>query len=194
MRKFLVSVALVSISHVARAQAPTIASLMEGQLSFLESQLVPAAEAMPADKYLYTPTAGAHEGVRTFALQVKHVATANLGFFSAILGEPLPPGVSIAGVANGPDSVRTKEQIIRYLKESFALGHRALATLTPDNAAEVLKNPPVPFMPTRLGTASFSCSHAWDHYGQIVEYLRANGIVPPASVGQPLANPPRRPS
>jgi hypothetical protein len=127
--------------------------------------------------------------VRTFAQQVKHAATANFVFYSAILGQAPPAGASLAGTANGPDDIQTKEQILEYLRDSFALGHKADATLTAGNAATALVKPPIPLMNTRLAMASFSCTHASDHYGQLVEYLRMNGIVPPTSKGQPPANP-----
>jgi DinB superfamily len=172
--------------------ARTIASVMDAQLTTLENQFIPAAEAMPEGKYSFAPTKGEYKGVRTFALEVRHVATANFVFYSAILGQALPPGVSLAGATNGPDNIRTKEQILKYLRDSFALGHRAFATITPQNALAPLSNSPVPTMKTRLALAAWSCAHAWDHYGQMVEYLRMNGIVPPASQGQPPANPPRQ--
>jgi uncharacterized damage-inducible protein DinB len=170
---------------------PTIASVMDRQLTIVESQFVPAAEAMPEDKYSFVPTTGDYTGVRTFAQQVKHVAATNLAFYSAILGQAPPPGVTLVGATNGPDDIQTKEQILKYLKESFALGHKAMASLTARNAVTALVKPPIPQMNTRLAMASFSCTHASDHYGQMVEYLRLNGIAPPASKGQPPANPGR---
>jgi len=168
--------------------ARTIASAMEVQLRIVESQLVPAAEAMPEDKYSFAPTTGEYKGVRTFAQQLKHVAAANFAFYSAILGQAPPAGATLVGVTNGPDDIQGKEQILKYLKDSFALGHKAIATLTAANAVTPITKPPIPLMNTRLAMASFSCSHAWDHYGQVAEYLRMNGIVPPASKGQPAAN------
>ncbi len=170
---------------------PTIARVMEMQLRVVESQFVPAAEAMPADKYDFAPTEGNYKGVRTFALEVKHVATANFIFFSAVLRQAPPAGVTLAGAANGPDDIQTKEQIVKYLKDSFALGHKAMASLTAANAVTPISNPPLPlpYFNTRLALASFACTHSLDHYGQMVEYLRMNGIVPPASQGQPPANP-----
>jgi uncharacterized damage-inducible protein DinB len=169
--------------------APTIASVMEIQMKIVESHFVPAAEAMPEDKYSFAPTSGEYKGVRTFAQEVKHVATANLVFYSAILGQDPPAGVTLAGTTNGPDDIQTKEQILKYLRDSFALGHQAFATLTARNAVTPLVKPPIPSMNTRLALANFSCAHASDHYGQMAEYLRMNGIVPPASQGQPPANP-----
>jgi hypothetical protein len=186
--------ALMAWSGAAQAQTaapPTIASVLDAQLSALESQFVPAADAMPADTYAFAPTTGTFEGVRTFALDVKHVATANIVFYSAIAGEPLPPGVTVAGAANGPEEIQTKDQIVAYLKRSFAVGHKALAALTESTALTPLPNTPIPSVTTRLGLATFAYGHAWDHYGQMAEYLRMNGIVPPASAGQPPANPPR---
>lgn len=178
----------------AKDVAPTIASVLNAQLSVLETQFVAAAEAMPAERYAFAPENGAFEGVRTFALNVKHVATANTAFYSAILGQELAPGISVAGAANGPDDIRTKEQILTYLKESFALAHKALSALTATNALTPLPKTPVPSVTTRLGLAAFGYAHAWDHYGQMAAYLRMNGIVPPASAGQLPANPRREPT
>jgi mannose-6-phosphate isomerase-like protein (cupin superfamily) len=60
-----------------------------------------------------------------------------------------------------------------------------MGTITPDNAVTVMQNAPVPRFKTRLAMATHACAHAYDHYGQLVEYLRTNGIVPPASRPQP---------
>lgn len=173
------------------AAPPTISSVMNAQLTLVEQQFVSTAEAMPAGKYSFAPSAsvGKYAGVRTFAQEVKHVATANYYFYSAILGQPVPASITANKQNNGPDSIQTKEQIVKYLKDSFALGHRAMATLTARNATLPVSNPPVPFLTTRLALASFGCTHAFDHYGQMIEYLRMNGITPPASQGQAPANP-----
>ncbi|MGB9144846.1 MAG: DinB family protein [Acidobacteriaceae bacterium] len=170
-------------------ETQTIASVLETQLNVLEHQFVPAAEAMPEDKYSFAPRGSDFQGVRTFALEVKHVATANLVFYSAILGQDPPAGVTLAGATNGPEDIQTKAQILQYLKDSFALGHKAFATITAENALTLLAKPPIAFMNTRLALATFSLAHASDHYGQMVEYLRMNGITPPSSRGQPPANP-----
>ncbi|HKF50777.1 MAG TPA: DinB family protein [Candidatus Acidoferrales bacterium] len=173
------------------AGPPTISSVMQTQLGIVEYELVPAAKAMPEDKYNFAPaeSIGNYKGVRTFAQEVKHIATANFAFYSAILGQAPPAGVTANEMLNGPDDIQTKDQIVKYLQDSLALGHKAMASLTAENAVTPLPKPPIPFLNTRLSLASFSCTHAFDHYGQMVEYLRMNGIVPPASQGQPPANP-----
>jgi len=171
--------------------SPTMASMMEAQLGIIERQFVAAAEAMPENKYSFAPTGANFVGVRTFALEVRHTATANFVIYSSILGQDPPPGVTVDGTANGPESLLTKEQIVQYLKDSFSLGHRAMAALNDRNALAPLDKLPIAIasLNTRLAVAIFSFTHASDHYGQIVEYLRMNGIVPPPSVGQPPANP-----
>jgi uncharacterized damage-inducible protein DinB len=176
---------------VKQAGPPTITSVMQTQLGIVEYELLPAAKAMPEDKYNFAPpeSMGNYKGVRTFAQEVKHIATANFAFYSAILGQAPPAGVSANEQMNGPDDIQTKDQIVKYLQDSFALGHKAMASINEANAVTPLPKPPISFLNTRLSLASFSCTHAFDHYGQIVEYLRMNGIVPPASQGQPAANP-----
>jgi uncharacterized damage-inducible protein DinB len=194
----VVAVGLLTFAVTAPAQQkkaaapPTIASVMNTQLGIVEHEFVGAAEAMPEDKYSFAPTSGEFKGVRTFAQEVKHVATVNFAFYSAILGQTPPPGVSANEQMNGPDDIQTKEQIVKYLKDSFALGHKAFSTITVRNAMTPLPKPPISFLNTRLALASFGCTHAFDHYGQMVEYLRMNGIVPPASKGQGPANPSSR--
>jgi len=74
---------------------------------------------------------------------------------------------------NSPRDLKTKAEIIKFLKDSFALGHRAAATLTNENMSQ----PPGHSRSTRLSLATFGVEHAYDHYGQMVEYLRMNGIV-----------------
>ncbi len=193
---------VMALSAVASPQhttvtktAPTIALTMDTQLTSMEKQLVPAAEAMPADKYSFIPDGKDFIGSRTFALEVRHVAAANFAVFSVILGQAPPPGVSFGGATNGPDNLQTKEQIVQFLKDSFALAHKAIATITEQNALTPLNDTNLPFSQpsfrSRLALASFACTHAADHYGQIVVYLRMNGVTPPASQGQPPANPGR---
>lgn len=161
--------------------ALTIAQIMDRQLTSLEKEFVPAVEAMPDDKFNFAPTQGEFKGVRTFALQIKHVAHTNFMVFAALLGEKPPANVD-PKEDNGPDKMTSKADILKYIKDSFAMGHRAMATLTETNLTERVTTPQGPG-PTRLGAASLPLWHSFDHYGQMVEYLRMNGVVPPASRG-----------
>jgi len=164
---------------------PTIASAIDREISIVEKELVDAAEAMPEAKFDFSPeklnvSGSAYKGVRTFGEQLKHVAASNYLIWSPITGEKPPDTVNDG---KGPDNMKAKADIIKYLKDSFAFGHKAVATLNDSNLVQPITRPNRP-PTTRLFLATFAPAHCFDHYGQIVEYLRMNGIVPPASRGQ----------
>jgi len=159
--------------------APTVASVVDRDITAIEKQVIDAAEAMPEDKFNFSPeslniSGGEYKGVRTFAVQVKHIASSNYFIWAPITGDKVPENIKDG---NGPAELKSKADIIKFLKESFALGHKAAATLTAEN---MLQNPGNS-KSTRLRLATFGVAHAYDHYGQMIEYLRMNGIVPPAS-------------
>ncbi len=116
--------------------------------------------------------------MRNFAKQVKHAAAAVYLIGASILGEPPP---SDAADERGPDSARTKAEIIKYLKDSFAYLHKAIATIDEKNLFEPIKNPFGQNPQTRIGLVTAALTHSSNHYGQMVEYLRMNGIRPRAS-------------
>src|SRR2546425_9378945 len=142
----------------------------------LEWSFVSAADAMPEKKYPFAPTDGEFKGVRTFAQQVKHVACANFAFFNEIQGKTPPPECE----NGGPDPAKTKPELMKYLHDSLAYADQVMATIDAKNAlAPVSGRYGGPS--TKLGIAILAVWHASDHYGQMVEYLRMNGVVPPAS-------------
>jgi uncharacterized damage-inducible protein DinB len=165
------------------SQTPlTLASSVDRDISAVEKQILDVAEAMPEEKFNFTPESlniagGDYKGVRSFAVELKHVAASNYFIWSPLTGDKLPEGLKDG---NGPANLKTKAEIVSFLKDSFALGHRAAATLTPENMLETVGKG----KSTRLHLAEFGVAHAYDHYGQMVEYLRMNGMVPPASRGK----------
>ena len=156
----------------------TVTQVLDRSVTNIEHEFSSAAEAMPEDKFEFAPTNGEFKGVRTFGEQIKHVAAVNYMFGAAILSEKVPVDV---GDESGPASVKTKAEILSYLKDSFAYVHRAIETVNEKNLVDPLKSPFGEGSVTRLGLATSVAAHGFDHYGQIVEYLRLNGIVPPAS-------------
>ena len=145
-----------------------------------EKVIVSAADAMPADKYGFAPTDGEFKGVRAFGQMVKHLSATNYILAAAALGEEPPAD---AGDELGPEAVRTKAEILNYLKGSFAYLGEAIEAIG-QKTAPVKSSPISPLKSTeatRLALVVESLAHAFDHYGQMVEYLRMNGIVPPAS-------------
>ena len=156
----------------------TVTQVLDRSVTNTEHEFTSAAEAMPEDKFEFAPTNGEFKGVRTFGEQIKHVAAVNYIFGAAILSEKVPVDV---GDESGPASVKTKAEILIYLKDSFAYVHKAIETVNEKNLVDPLKSPFGEGSVTRLGLATSVAAHGFDHYGQIVEYLRMNGIVPPAS-------------
>jgi uncharacterized damage-inducible protein DinB len=163
----------------AQTQAPTVARIYDSQLSGIERELVPLVEALPADKMSFAPTQGEFKGVRTFAQQATHTATVIYEVCSALLEEknPIEPGAD----DNGPATLKTKEDVVKYVKDAFAYGHKAMQTLTAENFTGQIKSPWGPNKMSRASLASIAVSHSFDHYGQMVVYARMNGIIPPAS-------------
>lgn len=143
-------------------------------LSLLEGQYVSAAEAMPEDKYKFAPTTalGEFKGVRTFGEEVKHVAESNWYFF----GNPDATEADTKAKGEAIEKLATKAEIVQALKDSFTQAHAFVDGITTANAFVVM-----PRGNTRAGMASFGMAHFMDHYGQMVEYMRMNGVVPPAS-------------
>src|SRR5580700_5568273 len=175
--RILLSLVVTGASVFAQGAIPqTIAESVGETLRFAEGQFLSIAEAMPEAKYSFVPTAGNFADARSFGEQVKHVACAHFAFFNEIEGKT-PPAECEKG---GPSKAATKTQLIQYLRDSFDYGNKVLATITPQNAlARVEGRYAGPS--TRLGIAVIAVWHVTDHYGQIVEYLRMNGIVPPPS-------------
>jgi hypothetical protein len=175
---FLAASNLVLAQDAKPAEHRTIAQVLDRGVTGVENEFVPAAEAMPEDKYSFAPTNGEFKGVRTFAQQVKHVAAVNYMVGAAILEEKPPVEL---GSENGPDSMKTKADIVKFIKDSFAYIHKAVGTINDGNLLNPIKSPFSDNMVSRLGMATLIVGHCFDHYGQMVEYLRMNSIVPPAS-------------
>ncbi|AFL89767.1 DinB family protein [Terriglobus roseus DSM 18391] len=167
------------------------AASLDAVQTLIEKEWMGLADAMPADKYAFAPSAEDfkgellkpdYTGVRTFGQEVAHVAAANFSFAAAISASK--PTVDLKAVSTAFDKPTAHKNLV----DSFAALHAAIATLTPENAWDEAKTPGT----TRAGTVAYNFGHMRDHYGQLVEYLRMNGMTPPASTGRPLANPTKK--
>jgi hypothetical protein len=154
---------------------------IDALLKIYEEEIVGAAKAMPADKYNFAPSQAifapsqkvdflSPKSVNTFGQTVAHIAQANYYFFSTLGGAK--PDVDMKAIGN----LTSKDDSVKALEGSFAYAHKQLATLTAANAFASVKDDQ-----TKTSMAAFGIAHMCDHYGQLVEYLRMNGIVPPAS-------------
>ena len=179
-----------SSSSPQASSAPTIASVLSNSLRGIEREIVAAAEAVPEDKFDFSPATANVAGdfktpkpVRTMAEQFKHLTEDVESSASGIMGEKVQSSDS---EENGPKNVKSKQEVIDYMKGAFAKAHSAIDTITAQNATEEIANP---FggnrKVTRLGLAVGMIAHSNNHYGQIIEYLRMNNIVPPESRPRP---------
>jgi uncharacterized damage-inducible protein DinB len=166
------------------SEPPTIASVLDRQLSGIERNIMGAAQAVSADKYDFSPATANIPGdfktpspVRTFGEQLKHIGDALESYGAGILGEKRAESAD----ENGPKNVKTKDDVINYLKAAFAKGHSAIKTINQQNVVEEIQSPFGNNKVTRLALAVSMVGHSNNHYGQIIEYLRMNGMVPPES-------------
>jgi len=162
--------------EAAQERVDPIAATVGQRFTMIERSFVSLADAMPAEKYGFKPRDGEFKDVRTFGEQVKHVACANFAFFNQIEKKEPPSGCA----TGGPNPAATKAELMAYLRESFTYAQSVLRTMTSANALEPVSGP-YGGPSTRLGITTLAVWHASDHYGQLVVYLRMNGIVPPAS-------------
>jgi len=173
------AVVLGAVTVSGQTTQPTIGAYLESQVEGAGVRLLEVAQAMPERSYDFRPTNGTFDDVRTFAEQLKHVAAANRAFAAAILGRPRP--VSRAELTNGPAMLLSKTDIISYLQSSISECRVAVASLDSTNYHDRVINPFLQVPMSKLSIAAISFSHSYDHYGQLVVYLRMNGVVPPAT-------------
>lgn len=180
--KHLIHMALLSLllpaNVLAQAtpQAPSPAQLALNLIASIEKQLTGVADEMPAEKYEFAPTEGNFRGVRNFAKQIKHAASVHHLVAATILDERVTADMADE---RGPDAVKTKAEVLQYLRDSFTALKRAAATIDHTNAFAPIKGAFGSAPDTRVGLIVMAVVHSSNHYGQVVEYLRMNGLAPP---------------
>ena len=168
--------------QVAAGSAVDPAKSMDAAVTRLENLWMGAAQAMPAEKYGFAPSAAIfvpgqtvkYDGVRTFAQIVTHTIQANYNAFASVGGIKADVDVQAIG------SLKNKDDIVKALAATFAFAHKAVANVTAANAFQSIRGTQTP-----VTAFAGAIGHAEDEYGQAVEYLRMNAIVPPASEGRP---------
>jgi hypothetical protein len=158
-------------------QKPSVTAEFQPFVSAAERARLTLANAMPEERYAFVPTNGEFKGVRSFAQLAKHIAVDNYLAGAALLGEkpPFDPGPR----ENGPDSIQSKAKIMKFLRESFIYFHKGVARVNENNLLEMIDYPGGGRV-SRLAVVASGFSHPWDIYGQMIEYLRMNGIDPQA--------------
>jgi len=174
--KPLTLVALSVLPIMGADISPSARQIFDRQLSSTEREVMELVETMPAEKFSFAPREGAFKNVRTFGVQARHMGFCLNEVAIALLGEPMLPHTD----QEGPKNLTGKDEIVKYLKDAFAHAHRAIGTLTNDNLLEQIADPySGKLRTTRVDAAGIFFWHTYDHYGQMVEYLRMNNLAPP---------------
>lgn len=150
-----------------------VTAAYQHELDLVEHDVLSLAQAMPAGKYDFAPVAG----VRTFGEQARHLATMVYITAALVLEErsPYAPGKN----DNGPEEIRTKAQVVKYLKGSFAYARKAIATLDSVNHLDTVGT--YFGAMTKAAVAAGIAYHSYNHYGQMAVYARLNGVKPAAA-------------
>jgi DNA-binding transcriptional regulator LsrR (DeoR family) len=172
----LAAFAASALTMMGADGSPSARQIFDRQLSNTERELMQVVETMPADKFNFVPAQGAFTHVRTFGVQARHIAFCLNEVAIALLGEPMLEHAD----QEGPKNLTSRDDIIKYLNDAFAHAHRAIGTLTNENLLEQIRDPyDENLKTTRVDAAGTFLWHTYDHYGQMVEYLRMNNLVPP---------------
>src|SRR6185312_10003101 len=142
----LFSFAITAVAQSPRNAAPSgpgspFSVAIDAEITKIETQFVAVAEAMPEDKFNFSPenlnVQGTElKGVRTFAAQVRHVAADNFAIWAPMTGKPEPEGIK---APNGPEEMKSRQEILKFLRDSFAYSHKAVLGLTSENALELVE-------------------------------------------------------
>jgi uncharacterized damage-inducible protein DinB len=176
MSRTLVTVALLSAvaaplrGQPAGAPSNPSVSTVKWMSEMMANYIARSAEQMPEEKYSYRPT----PEVRSFGEIVGHVAGAQNMICAVALGEQPPAEDAVEQAA------KTKAALIEAMKASIAYCARAYAQSDADSQqpAELFG-----MKTTRFGALVLNATHNGEHYGNLVTYLRINGMVPPSSQG-----------
>lgn len=163
---------LLATSSVAAAQTPAnpMQASMKSMYDSVKGYLAKTAEKVPEDLYSFKPT----PEVRSIGQLIGHVADSQFGICASAAGEK-PPQQGIE------KSATTKAALAKALNESNAYCDKVIASLDDKKGMEVVKFFTGPT--TRLGVIAFNTAHSYEHYGNLVTYMRLKGIVPPSSEG-----------
>jgi uncharacterized damage-inducible protein DinB len=164
----VVMIALSGTGAAAQATDPTVGSL-KGVFDVLKGNILKAAAQVPEEMYAFKPT----PDIRSMGALFAHIADANFLICGIASGDK----PSMMGIEKGKTA---KKDIVEALEASFTFCDTAFSGMTTARTSETVKF----FLPgthTRLGVLAFNNAHDYEHYGNIVTYMRLQGLVPPSS-------------
>jgi len=178
----LVSAIVLGLACSTLAHAQSANPLRDGATktyTMIKGNVTKAAAKMPEENYSFKPA----PEVRTFGEIVGHIADANFGFCSTV-AEETPPKGGFDPNGSVLKTAKTKADLEKVLAESFAYCDKVYAALTDADAAKIIKTPFAGDLPKR-SFLDFNTAHEFEHYGNLVTYMRIKGLVPPSSEPRP---------
>jgi uncharacterized damage-inducible protein DinB len=170
--------AFVAVGALQAQQANPLTAGAKRSYDIIKGYITRSAEKMPEEHYAFQPT----PDVRTFGQLLGHIADANYGICAAAIDEK-PPAGGFDPAASIEKTKSSKADLQKAVGDSFAYCDKAFAKMTDATGAEMIK-----FftgeMP-KLSVLEFNTHHDFEHYGNIVTYMRMKGLVPPSSEQQP---------
>ena len=169
-RAFVLASVILSTPALVSAQNPLMAAVKQ-QHDQVKGYLLKTAEMVPENLYSFRPT----PDVRTMAQLIGHVADASAGICASASGEKPP-------MLDAEKTMTTKAQLSKALAEALAFCDKAIAGMDDKRAMETTKFMAGGTSPRGMIFA-FNTAHNFEHYGNLVTYMRLNKIVPPSSAG-----------
>jgi uncharacterized damage-inducible protein DinB len=177
LRQVIATLALGLLPATLLAQAPGAAAAasanpstdaVKGQFAIIKADVARTAEKVPEELYAFKPT----PDIRSMGQLIGHIADAQFMMCSAAAGEKPPQ----SGIEKGMTS---KAQLTKAINESNAYCDKVIAGMDDKKGMEIVKffTGPTP----RLNVLTFNIAHSFEHYGNLVTYMRLKGIVPPSS-------------
>jgi uncharacterized damage-inducible protein DinB len=166
MNRLAASIFILLLSIATARAADEIVGPLRTQWGITRDLVVNLVQIMPEDKYDYKPTLE----IRSFREIVGHLILENYNFMSMVAGEPAPDKAKF-------EALKSRDELTKALAESYAFGERTLATLTDAKAVEkiTMRGQSV----VRWYPILYNIQDSMDHYGNLVVYVRLNGLVPP---------------
>jgi uncharacterized damage-inducible protein DinB len=168
-RLVMLAVAACLLSPLALTAQNAVVSSLRGLFDITKNNITATADILEEGHYAYQPT----EDVRTAGQILAHVANAQFMFCSSAAGQQSP------NTENFEQTATTKAQIRAALQRAFAYCDGVFANMTDDQASRAVQFFGAPN--TAAGVLAFNSAHNYEHYGNLVTYMRMNGIVPPSS-------------
>jgi uncharacterized damage-inducible protein DinB len=166
-----------AVAQTAPAQAPPanpLSASAKRSYNIIKNYVIKAADKMPEEHWAFKPT----PDVRSFGQLIGHIADANFVICGMVSGEK-PPAGGFEPASSIEQTKKTKAELTKALADSFAFCDKAHAAMTDADGATMIKS----FVGemAKLSFLEFNTHHDFEHYGNIVTYMRLKGLVPPSS-------------